>query len=279
MLLIFKLAAATPANPSSATPPHPSSFPSLAKALTPQELTARIKQIKDFFGESAGGDALFHKVYPEVPTNPRDYNTRNLKNEYTAWYNAKFAVSGAATEQIAEERRKAAAAEQLAEQTKTEAEENERKILLEAEQKERALVLQHREAQERTIATHQASMVAILAGGGGNFTDAQVNDLVTAISEGEHIQVNGMAFDDDTKSVDVSATINGTERSLNVTNLPQAEYNRLKLFLGIFAKMHSAAFNAASGAMSDLITDILSSAQPQDYHFSQIAQLASTRNC
>ena len=141
MLLIFKLAATTPANPSSATPPHPSSFPSLAKALTPQELTARIKQIKDFFGESAGGDALFHKVYPEVPTNPRDYNTRNLKNEYTAWYNAKFAVSGAATEQIAEERRKSAAAEQLAEQTKTEAEENERKILLKAEEDKQALTL------------------------------------------------------------------------------------------------------------------------------------------
>ena len=36
------------------------------------------------------------------------------------------------------------------------------------------------------------------------------------------------------------------------------------------------AYNAASGAMSDLITDILSSAQPLDHHFKQIAQLAST---
>ncbi len=40
MLLIFKLAAATP--------PNPSSFPSLAQARTPQELTARIEEIKDF---------------------------------------------------------------------------------------------------------------------------------------------------------------------------------------------------------------------------------------
>ncbi|MCX7352847.1 MAG: hypothetical protein NTW22_06255, partial [Proteobacteria bacterium] len=257
MLLIFKLAAATP--------PNPSSFPSLAAARTPQELTARIEQIKNFFGRSADGEALFNEVYPVLPAGPRDYNQRNLEREYQAWYNSKFAVSGAATVQIAEEAKKREAAEQLAKQ-----------IEIEAAQKERALVRKHEEEKEQTLATHKASMVAILAGGGGNFTDAQVNGLVTAISTAEHIEVNEMTFDDAEKSVKVSVTINGEPRNLNVSGLNQGEYNRLKLFLAMFAKMHSAAFNAASGAMSDLITDILSSAQPQDYHFSQIAQLAST---
>ena len=103
MLLIFKLAAATP--------PNPSSFPSLAKALTPQDLTARIKQIKDFFGESADGDALFYKVYPAFPSTPKDYNQRNLKSEYDAWYNQRYGAASAealaaASSAVAEEVRK-----------------------------------------------------------------------------------------------------------------------------------------------------------------------------
>ena len=268
MLLIFKLAAATP--------PNPSSFPSLAAARTPQELTARIDQIKNFFGRSADGEALFNEVYPVLPAGPRDYNQRNLEREYQAWYNSKFEVSQASKLLLEEEARRREDAEQLTEKTRREAEQKERDILHKAEAEKHALVLQHREAQERTKATHHASMAAILAGGGGDFKNAEVNELVAAISTAEHIQVDGMTFNDTAKSVDVSVTINGTLHNLNVTGLNQGEYNRLKLFLAMFAKMHSAAFNAASGAMSDLITDILSSAQPQDYHFSQIAQLAST---
>ena len=248
-------------------PPKPKDFPECPTVESAVDFLAKKAVIQDWFKGVDPTGVLFKSVFPSgLPSNKGDYNSKDLnpKAKYDAWYNTKFVVNPAVAEQMAEEKRKREAAEEETKQQTL----NTQKIKREAEEKESALV--------RQLETQQVSMVAILAGGGGNFTDAQVNDLVAAISAAEQIEVNGMAFDDSAKSVDVSVTINGTARSLNVTNLPQAEYNRLKLFLAMFAKMHSAAFNAASGAMSDLITDILSSAQPQDYHFSQIAQLAST---
>jgi hypothetical protein len=258
----------------SSSVPNPQAHPQIFTNANPMPTTGPsypgyIARFKSFLSSTAEGQLFIKEVLQDdanrFPINLTAFRSSNTVMEYQAWYNSKFAVSGASKAALEEEARKREAAEQLAKQ-----------IEIEAAQKERALVRKHEEEKEQTLATHKASMVAILAGGGGDFTNAQVNELVTAISTAEHIQVDGMAFDDTAKSVDVFVTINGTPHNLNVTGLHQGEYNRLKLFLAMFAKMHSAAFNAASGAMSDLITDILSSAQPQDYHFSQIAQLAST---
>jgi hypothetical protein len=249
------------------SPPDPEEFPDCPQAEV-RTFQRYNQEVAAWFTAKDPTGSFIREVFPSgLPATRDSYNAAlsNPKNVYKHWYAARNAVSQASKLLLEEEARRREAAEQLTEKTRRE-----------AEQKELALVRKHNEEKEQTLATHKASMVAILAGGGGDFTNAQVNDLVAAISTAEHIQVDGMTFDDTAKSVDVSVTINGTPHNLNVSGLNQGEYNRLKLFLAMFAKMHSAAFNAASGAMSDLITDILSSAQPQDYHFSQIAQLAST---
>jgi hypothetical protein len=53
------------------------------------------------------------------------------------------------------------------------------------------------------------------------------------------------------------------------------EYNRLKLFIALMTKMHSAQFEKAAGAFSDLFTHILESSKPQLVHFKQMHRLAS----
>jgi hypothetical protein len=321
MLLIFKLAAATP--------PNPSSFPSLAVARTPQELTARIEQIKNFFGRSADGEALFNEVYPVLPAGPRDYNQRNLEREYQAWYNSKFAVSGASAQRIAE-----------VEEQRVHAE-------LRVHAAERLII----EVEQRV---HAVTEELAVSSGYGDLTSK--NDRLTLVmTESRKGNVRTEApvkvSEPDSWRLDIPYTKNGRKKTISIVFGLESEVNRvlalrdvqdklaecvgrnpdlaalvqlmppngnvefdldhitkvkgvygvgLPIFWsdgredGLFFACGSAdeadeefakaeflfsagrAYNAASGAMSDLITDILSSAQPLDHHFKQIAQLAST---
>ncbi len=248
-------------------PAHPDNF----TARFPErsgDYPAYIGEFKRFLTSTSQGQQFIREVLKDningMPANLLAFKRDSTVDKYRNWYQSKYGVSANAE----------AALKQSAEELEREREERER-IQEEARRKEQQLVLLHKEERERALATHQASLAAILAGGGDKFTDSQVNDLVQAIGAAEEVEVGGMAFDDDTTSVNVDVKVNGQQMFLNVTRLPAQEYNRLKVFLAIFAKMHSAAYNAASGAMSDLVSDILSSAQPLDFHFMQSRQLAS----
>ena len=264
-------------------PPPIKDFPECPFAASGSEFLAKKAEIEDWFKGVDPTGVLFKTVFPSgLPQNKLTHNSQNPKTTYATWHNSKFAVSGASaaiiqqtTEQLKQSAQELEQANKEKERIRLEAEQKEREILLKAEAEKHALTLSHQRQREQELATHLSTLAAVSAGGGGAYTHQEINDLVAAITNAREVVVNGMVFDDVTTTVNVDVSVNGKPMPLNVSGLSMPEYSRLKLFLGIFAKMNSATFNAASGAMSDLITDILSSAQPQEYHFVQATQLAS----
>ncbi len=180
----------------------PEEFPQCDLRST-NEISPKNAEIMQFLSSFPEGEEFLKQRFPSgLPTNGAGYRTNNPKNEYTTWYNQRYGVSGASaaiiqqtTEQLKQSAQDLEIEKEEKKRIRLEAEENERKILLKAEAEKHALTLFHQKRQEEQLATHQASMVAILAGGGGSYTDSQVNDLVAAISAAEQIEVNGMALE------------------------------------------------------------------------------------
>ena len=110
----------------------------------------------------------------------------------------------------------------------------------------------------------------------GNFSNKEAQQIMNVFSR-KSVSVTNLTIDETAQTIKVEYEDGGTAQApLTATITDPHEFNRIKILLSIFNNMYSKSFNAASGAMGDLVSDILSSAQPQDYHFKQIAQLTTT---
>ena len=170
-----------------------------------------------------------------------------------------------------------------AEEDRLAAEEQERKLQAELQAvKQKALLVsplkaQHAEtsakfAEASTEIERLKSQPVGLGGGSAR----PIEQLVATISLAKNITIKEMIFNDAAFTVAVHINLNGQDVTYQVDGMDSEEYDRLKIFLALSARMHSKTFNAASSAVGDLLTDILSSSAPQAYHLKQTAQLAAT---
>ena len=321
-------------------PPKPEFFPQCDLRST-NEISPKNAEIMQFLSSFPEGEEFLKQRFPSgLPTNGAGYRTNNPKTEYTAWYNSKFAVSGASAQRIAEveEQRVHAEAQRIdAEQRASAVQRQAEAQIIEAEQR-----------------VHAVTEELAVSSGYGDLTSK--NDRLTLVmTESRKGNVRTEApvkvSEPDSWRLDIPYTKNGRKKTISIVFGLESEVNRvlalpdvkaqlaecvgrnsdlaalvqlmhpngnvefdldritkvkgvygvgLPIFWsdgsedGLFFACGSAdeaeeefakaeflfsagrAYNAASGAMSDLITDILSSAQPLDHHFKQIAQLAST---
>lgn len=75
--------------------------------------------------------------------------------------------------------------------------------------------------------------------------------------------------------ITVSAVVDGTPLTYKFDNLAINDFYALKLVFAVFENMYSKAYSAASNAMGNLITEILTSSSPQPHHFKQIEDLST----
>jgi hypothetical protein len=190
----------------------------------------------------------------------------------------------AALKQAEEERlalQAKAEAERLALQAKAEedrlaAEEQERKLQAELQAaKEKASLFSPMKAKLAEASTEIERLKSQPVGLGGG-SARPIDQLVATISLAKNITIKEMIFNDAAFTVAVHINLNGQDVTYQVDGMDSEEYDRLKIFLALSARMHSKTFNAASSAVGDLLTDILSSSAPQAYHLKQTAQLAAT---
>ncbi len=211
-----------------------------------------------------------------MPINYPAFRTNNTVEKYKSWYDSKFGAPTQAAVAAATAAARAAVQVQIDEQRRLREQAELGRTIAEEAVVDTSKQLAVAKKETVALKSQVANVGAILAGGGSKFSDEQINDLVTQIGQATEIEVEATTFEDATATFGFQGSINGKPIHMQIPNMDQAEYNRLKIIIAMVQKMHSKAYNAASGAMGDLITDILSSAQPQDYHFKQIAHLAFT---
>ncbi|MCX7353173.1 MAG: cell envelope integrity protein TolA [Proteobacteria bacterium] len=212
----------------------------------------------------------------------------NLSDKISAkakFQQAAAAMAHQAALKQAEEERLAlqakAEAERLALQAKAEedrlaAEEQERKLQAELQAaKEKASLFSPMKAKLAEASTEIERLKSQPVGLGGG-SARPIDQLVATISLAKNITIKEMIFNDAAFTVAVHINLNGQDVTYQVDGMDSEEYDRLKIFLALSARMHSKTFNAASSAVGDLLTDILSSSAPQAYHLKQTAQLAAT---
>ena len=322
----------------SSSVPNPQAHPQIFTNANPMPTTGPsypeyIARFKSFLSSTAEGQLFIKEVLQDdanrFPINLTAFRSSNTVMEYTAWYNSKFAVSGASAQRIAE-----------VEEQRVHAE-------LRVHAAERLII----EVEQRV---HAVTEELAVSSGYGDLTSK--NDRLTLVmTESRKGNVRTEApvkvSEPDSWRLDIPYTKNGRKKTISIVFGLESEVNRvlalrdvqdklaecvgrnpdlaalvqlmppngnvefdlahitkvkgvygvgLPIFWsdgredGLFFACGSAdeadeefakaeflfsagrAYNAASGAMSDLITDILSSAQPLDHHFKQIAQLAST---
>jgi hypothetical protein len=216
------------------------------------------------------------------PNNASEMSTKGPFASYDRWIATQNTVSAAALAQLAEERKKAEA--QL-EQQKLEAETARARLEQQKREAETARALAEQQVTvtrqqlvsvQKEAETRVAQAGAVLATGGANYSNAEVNEIVTGIASDPNIVINTVGLDDTTQEFVFDGQLNNSPRTVRVKINDQAEYNRLKIFIAFMQKMHSAKFDAASAAMGSLITHILASAQPQSHHLKQTAALKKT---
>jgi len=80
----------------------PEEFPQCDLRST-NEISPKNTEIMQFLSSFPEGEEFLKQRFPSgLPTNGAGYRTNNPKTEYTAWYNSKFAVSGASSAKLAE---------------------------------------------------------------------------------------------------------------------------------------------------------------------------------
>ena len=90
----------------------PEEFPQCDLRST-NEIPSKNAEIMLFLSSFPEGEEFFKQYFPSgLPTNGAGYRTNNPKTTYTAWYNSKFAVSGASSARIAEVEEQRVQAEQ-----------------------------------------------------------------------------------------------------------------------------------------------------------------------
>ncbi len=274
---------------SAASAPDPRSKPEVFTDANPSPSSnptyhPYIGAFKAFLQSTGEGQAFIKEVLNGningMPIGFPAFRSDNVVDKYRDWYNLKFAAPSQAALVAATAQATAAAQAKIdvveAARQRAEAARQRAEAAVAVADTQLAVVKKETVGLRSQVENQAANMGAILAGGGSRFSSAAVNDLVTRIGAAAEIEVDNVTFDDDTNTFGFEGRINNEPVKMTIPTMDPAEYNRLKIILAMVQKMHSKAYNAASGAMGDLVTDILSSAQPQDYHFKQIAHLAST---
>lgn len=115
-----------------------------------------------------------------------------------------------------------------------------------------------------------------LTGGNAVVSDTAAMKLVERIRTAKTVKDLAVTYTQGTTDITVSVEVDGQMLPpYTFSNLNQKDYLALKLVFAAFENMYSQAYKAASNAMGNLITEILTSYQPQEHHFKQIDDLVS----
>ncbi|MCX7342668.1 MAG: hypothetical protein NT128_00765, partial [Proteobacteria bacterium] len=114
-----------------------------------------------------------------------------------------------------------------------------------------------------------------LVASGGQFTNKSITKAVEHIRQAREVKDFSSKFNEHDMEITVSAVVDGTPLTYKFDNLAINDFYALKLVFAVFENMYSKAYSAASNAMGNLITEILTSSSPQPHHFKQIEDLST----
>lgn len=235
---------------------HPDNFPKgRGQVNNKSSLDQYNSKVKSWLESTPEGkDFLASKFSGGLPATPQTFRTQDVEKEYAFWYHKKFAVSQASQEKIKE--------------IETQNQQAIQKI-----QQEKELTIQKFEQEKELIQKQMEFTQTLIASGSDKFTNSQVNNVVEQMRSGQDINISNLIINDTDNSIGINAQIDGKPVTAHFQFQDQNEYNRLKIILSMFQNLYSKHYNQASGSFGDLISDILSSAKPQPFHYEQTSHL------